>query len=87
MSLELDSLISQITCKDISLNESKIKIKDLQSRIKILETKLSSTQNESKEITTLRSMKKILEGRLSSTQKDVISIQNDLLQKESDFIS
>ncbi|CAH1770507.1 9285_t:CDS:1, partial [Entrophospora sp. SA101] len=71
----------------ISLNESKIKIKDLQSRIKILETELSSTQNESKEITSLRSMKKILEDRLSSTQKDVISIQNDLLQKESEILS
>src|SRR6266513_591265 len=87
LSSELDRLISKITRKDISLNESKIKIKDLQSRIKILETKLSSTQNESKEITTLRSMKKILEGRLSSTQKDVISIQNDLLQKESEILS
>ncbi len=87
LSSELDRLISKITRKDISLNESKIKIKDLQSRIKILETKLSSTQNESKEITTLRSMKKILEGRLSSTQKDVISIQNDLLRKESEILS
>ena len=87
LSSELDSLISKITHKDISLNESKIKIKDLQSRIKILETKLSSTQNESKEITALRSMKKILEGKLSSTQKDVISIQNDLLRKESEILS
>ena len=51
LSSELDTLISQITRKDISLNESKIKIKDFQSKIKILETKLSSTQNESKEIT------------------------------------
>ncbi|CAJ0914394.1 5609_t:CDS:2, partial [Entrophospora sp. SA101] len=87
LSSELDSLISQITRKDISLNESKIKIKDLQSRIKILETKLSSTQNESKEITALRSMKKILEGKLSSAQKDVISIQNDSLKKESENLS
>ncbi|CAJ0838899.1 16095_t:CDS:2, partial [Entrophospora sp. SA101] len=70
LSSELDSLIFQITHKDISLNESKIKIKDLQSRIKILETELFSTQNESKEITALQSMKKILEDRLSSTQKD-----------------
>ncbi|RHZ78166.1 hypothetical protein Glove_167g111 [Diversispora epigaea] len=48
LSSELNSLISQIIHKDISLNESKIKIKDFQSKIKILEMKLTLTQNESK---------------------------------------
>ncbi|CAG8459572.1 632_t:CDS:2 [Cetraspora pellucida] len=87
LSSELDSLISQITRKDISLNESKIKIKDLQSKIKILEMKLSSTQNELKEITALRSMKKILEDKLESAQKDAFSTQKEILKKEFKIIS
>ncbi|KAF0506327.1 hypothetical protein F8M41_019141 [Gigaspora margarita] len=51
---ELDALTSQITCKDISLNESKIKIhtklkemKAFQSKIKVSETRLSSAQKDS----------------------------------------
>ncbi|CAJ0906474.1 8525_t:CDS:2 [Entrophospora sp. SA101] len=87
LSSELDSLISKITRKDISLNESKIKIKDLQSRIKILETELSSTQNESKKIKSLESVINILKSKLSSAQKDVISIQNDSSKKETEIMS
>jgi len=38
-----------------------------------LKIKLSSTQNELKEITALRFMKKILKGKLESAQKDAFS--------------
>ncbi|CAG8455092.1 8473_t:CDS:1 [Cetraspora pellucida] len=83
---ELDTLTFQITRKDIYLKESKIKIKDLLSKIKILEIKLSSTQNKSKEITALRSIKKILENKLESAQKDAFSTQEEIVKKESEII-
>ncbi|CAG8581850.1 3927_t:CDS:10 [Cetraspora pellucida] len=77
----LNLSLEEITHKDISLKESKIKRKDLLSKIKILETKLSSTQNKSKKITALQFMKKILESKLESAQKDAFLTQKEIKTK------
>ncbi|CAG8505780.1 12445_t:CDS:2 [Cetraspora pellucida] len=82
---KLDNLISQIIRKDISLKESKIKIKDLLSKIKILETKLSSTQNKSKKITALRSIEKILET-LKINEIECLGTLRSASQKTKDIL-
>ncbi|CAG8633641.1 14181_t:CDS:1 [Cetraspora pellucida] len=79
---ELDTLISQITHKDISLNEYKDKIhtklkeiKTLQSKIKASKTRLSSTQKDS-------SMK---ESEIYYLRVELSALNSNLVLKNSEL--
>ncbi|CAG8455882.1 17096_t:CDS:2 [Cetraspora pellucida] len=75
---ELDNLTFQITCKDISLKESKIKIKDLLTRSmkKILESKLELAQKDA-----FSTQKEICLDALCSASQKTKNILDPVIRK------
>ncbi|KAF0532737.1 hypothetical protein F8M41_011026 [Gigaspora margarita] len=72
--------------KQLQIENTNLISHNAQKDIFIAESKAENV-TKSKKITSLESMIKILEGKLFSAQKDVISIQNDSLKKDSENLS